>query len=109
MATLTRPIPPIPRIPRTLFLGSWPREARFSRPPAVIGPCHFPVGEYDQSLHQNIYISPSHKSLTFPESSNRHMSLAQSTNHQEDSNVGCRIVDRNRGTGHGDASLRASG
>jgi hypothetical protein len=37
------------------------------------------------------------------------MSLAQSTNHQEDSNVGCRIVDRNRGTGHGDASLRASG
>jgi hypothetical protein len=37
------------------------------------------------------------------------MSLAQSTDHQEDANIGCRVVDRNWSTRHRDASLRASG
>lgn len=32
--SLTLPIPPIPRIPRTFFWGSWP---------SVVFPCHWPV------------------------------------------------------------------
>lgn len=36
------------------------------------------------------------------------MSLAQSTDHQENTNIGCRIVHRNGGAGHGNVSLRAS-
>ena len=36
------------------------------------------------------------------------MGLAQSTNHQENSNISRRIVDCNGGTGHSDTPLRAS-
>lgn len=37
------------------------------------------------------------------------MSLAQSADHQENSHVGCRIVDSNWGAGHSDVLLRAGG
>lgn len=37
------------------------------------------------------------------------MSLAQSADHQENADIGCRIVDGDWGAGHSDVLLRAGG
>lgn len=81
----------MPRIPRTLPWGSWP---------VVVSPCHVPVAHSKVSPKYSLQRNDLSNGLrlTSPNSSNRHISLAQGTDHQENAHISGSIIH-----GHGSA------